>query len=68
MKLLSAFALTLLVGCASLPDGVRMTEEERAACREKGCSVWTEQELQGLAMQFFRQGFARGAQANGRAL
>lgn len=68
MKLLTALAVAMLAGCASLPDGVRMTEEERAVCAEVGCTVWSEQELQGLAMQFFQQGFMRGAQSSGRAL
>jgi hypothetical protein len=30
--------------------------------------VWSQQELQGLALQFFREGFTRGAQSSGRAL
>ena len=70
MRMLSILLPLLLAGCASLPAGVTMTDAERAACAEAqgGCSVWTEQELQGLALQFFRQGFARGAQSSGRAL
>ena len=73
MKLLSILAPMLLAGCASLPAGVTMTDDERAACvaAPGGCSVWTEQELQelrGLALQFFREGFTRGAQSSGRAL
>ena len=68
MRLLLILAPLVLAGCASLPAGVTMTDDERAACAAQGCTVWTEQELQGLAMQFFRQGFGRGAQSNGRAL
>ena len=70
MRLLSILAPMVLAGCASLPAGVAMTDAERAACAEAqgGCSVWTEQELQGLALKFFREGFTRGAQSSGRAL
>lgn len=66
MKLLTAFASALLAGCASLPNGVHMTDEEPAACAAQGCTVWTEQELQGPAMEAMRQGFIRGAQSRGR--
>lgn len=68
MKLLSILAPLVLVGCASLPAGVTMTDAERAACAAQSCTVWTEQELQGLALKFFREGFSRGAQSSGRAL
>ena len=70
MRLLLILAPLVLAGCASLPAGVTMTEDERAACAAApdGCTVWSQQELRGLAMQFFREGFARGAQSSGRAL
>ncbi len=31
-------AIVILSGCASLPEGVQMTEDERRACAEHGCS------------------------------
>ena len=46
-----------LAGCASVPDGVEMTEAEAKACKEQGCSVWTVQELQGMARRFFGEGY-----------
>ena len=68
MKLLSILAPIVLASCASLPAGVTMTDDERAACAAQGCTVWSQQELQGLALKFFREGFTRGAQSSGRAL
>lgn len=57
-------ALGLLAGCAA-PAGVKMSDEEAAACRAQGCTVWTEAELQGLALEAMRQGYIRGAQQRG---
>ena len=54
-------ALILLTGCAS---GVRMNEQEAAACRAHGCSVWTDAELQALitkAAMIGAQSCRRGA-------
>ena len=68
MRLLSTLLPLVLAGCASLPAGVTMTDEERAACAAAGCTVWTDAEIQGLAMEAMRQGFIRGAQSSGRAL
>lgn len=68
MKLILIAASIVLAGCASLPDGVKMTEDERTACAAAGCTVWTDAELQGLAMEAMRQGYIRGAQSSGRAL
>ena len=53
----------LLSGCASLPSGVEMTDDERAACEAQGCTVWTMDELRkliGIAMQ---KGYAAGRQS-----
>jgi uncharacterized protein YceK len=61
---LIALAL-LLAGCAT---GVKMTDEEAAACKEQGCTVWTDAELQGLALEAMRQGYIRGAQSRGKPL
>lgn len=66
MKRLIPIALALLLaGCAS---GIKMTDEEAAVCRRDGCTVWSDAELQGLALQAFREGFARGAQSRGKSL
>lgn len=56
-KIAINLAALALVGCASLPDGVAMTDEERAACAaSKDCTVWSEQELQMLARRAFLEG------------
>jgi uncharacterized protein YceK len=57
--------LTLLAGCAS---GIKMTDEEAAACKVQGCTVWTDAELQGLALEAMRQGYISGAQSAGKSL
>ena len=46
MKIFS-LCLVLLTGCATIP-GLQISEEERAACRDHGCSVWTQAELEAL--------------------
>lgn len=50
--------IALLAGCASTPPGVTMSDEERAACAEQGCTVWTEAELSALAQALFMRGAA----------
>lgn len=52
-----------LAGCASLPAGIEMSEAEAKACKEQGCSVWTMQELQGLARKFFGEGYQAGVKS-----
>lgn len=37
----------LLTGCATIP-GLQISDEEREACKEHGCSVWTQAELEAL--------------------
>ena len=37
----------LLSGCATIP-GLQISDEEREACKEHGCSVWTQAELEDL--------------------
>ena len=49
----------LLSGCATF-KGVQMDDKERAACAKQGCSVWTDDELGGLARQFFKWGYEEG--------
>ena len=52
--------LVLLSGCASLPDGVQMTDAERAACAENGCSVWTVDELRKPISISIQRGYDAG--------
>lgn len=40
-------AALFLSGCATIP-GVEISDEERAACKAEGCSVWTRAELEDL--------------------
>lgn len=50
----------LLCGCASLPPGVEMTDDERAACDAQGCTVWTMDELRKLIGMAMRKGYEAG--------
>ena len=50
----------ILTGCASLPDGVQMTDEERTACAASGCAVFTEADLRVFAAEFFKRGYLAG--------
>jgi hypothetical protein len=66
MKRLTALALALLLaGCAT---GIKMTDEEAAACKRETCTVWTAAELQALLVEAVRAGFIRGAQSRGPGL
>lgn len=62
-------AFVLLSGCA---NGVSMTDEERIACRDAGCSVWTEGELRGLVNRAqngaYRKGWTDAHKQGGREL
>jgi len=53
-------AIVILSGCASLPEGVQMTDEERTACAASGCAVFTEAELRVFAAEFFKRGYLAG--------
>lgn len=59
--------LALLTGCAT-NTGIKMTDEEKAACQAVGCTVWTEGELHMFAQKFFRDGWNAGAKAAGKAI
>ena len=50
----------LLSDCASLPSGVEMTDDERAACEAQGCTVWTMDELRKLIGMAMRKGYEAG--------
>ena len=52
--------LLLLSGCASLPPGVEMTDDERAACEAQGCTVWTMDELRKLIGMAMRKEYEAG--------
>lgn len=56
----AALAALLLAGCATTRDGVQMSPEEAVACKEQGCSVWTQDELMNLAREIFRRGVEAG--------
>lgn len=49
--------LFLLTGCA---NGVVMTDAETIACRDFGCSAWTETEVRSLVGRAMNEGFRRG--------
>ena len=60
MKKLLLTSVLMLSGCASLPPGVEMTDAERAACAESGCSVWTRAELEQLVRAAMLKGYQAG--------
>lgn len=55
--LLAIPAMVLLFGCAS---GVRMTDEETIACRNDGCTAWTDAELLQLVNKAATAGYRKG--------
>ena len=57
--------VALLTACASLPQGVAMTDEDRAACAAQGCSVWTLEELKKLIFISAQRGFLEGQKRKG---
>ena len=63
--------ISVLIGSLKT-TGIAVTDDERAACQTSGCTVWTAQELQELALRFFKQehdsGYAKGKQARGTAI
>jgi starvation-inducible outer membrane lipoprotein len=56
-------AVLILAGCASVPTGIEMSEDEAKACKEQGCTVWTLQELHGLARRIFGEGYKAGVKS-----
>lgn len=56
----AAFLALLLTGCASLPPGITMSDDESKACKASGCSVWTDEELKALGQVIFRKGYEAG--------
>jgi len=61
-------AILLLSGCASLPQGVVMTDEDRAICAAEGCTVWTQGALHTLIGIAARHGFDAGKKQRGQSL
>jgi hypothetical protein len=59
----AVLAIVLLSGCASLPAGVEMSDEERAACEAAGCTVWTQAELEQLVRMAMQRGYLAGRQS-----
>jgi hypothetical protein len=58
----------LLSGCASLPEGVQMTDEERKVCAAEGCGVFTLNELRAFGAEMMRRGFLEGQKRRGQSL
>ena len=50
----------MLAGCATFPEGMKITEPERETCKTQGCTVWTDGELREVAKHFFREGYKAG--------
>lgn len=60
MKTVIILAALFCSGCAGLPAGVTMDDQERAACAAEGCTVWTVRELQILSRMVVQQTCRRG--------
>jgi len=52
--------VALLSGCASVPEGVQIDDEERVVCAAQGCAVFTLGELQTLSERWYKKGFNAG--------
>jgi len=56
MKAALFLALLLFSGCATI-DGVKVSEADRAACKEsQDCTVWSRDELRALVLEAYRAG------------
>lgn len=62
MKRLAIACLLLLAGCTGMP-GITATPDELQACKEAGCTVWTEAELLELIRQVYRKGYDAGVKS-----
>lgn len=61
MRVVIASALAALFLClAGCASDVDMTDEERAVCRDQGCTAWTAQDLLDLARGAAAEGYRRG--------
>ena len=52
--------LLLLTGCASIPAGVQIDDDEAKACEQAGCRVWTEAEFRELMNRVWKIGYEAG--------
>lgn len=59
MRLCFVALALALTGCASIP-GLKITDEERAACEAQGCTPWTDAELRDLAHRAIQYGYQQG--------
>jgi starvation-inducible outer membrane lipoprotein len=50
----------VLAGCSSIPQGIKINEEEIKACKSEGCTVWTDAELTRMARKFWSEGYSAG--------
>ena len=62
MKRIALIVCLLLAGCASM-EGVKADPEELEACKQHGCSVWTEYELMELIRQIYKKGYDAGVKS-----
>lgn len=59
-------ALVFLSGCASMPVGVTIKDDERQACAaSQDCTVWTLDELRKLIAIALQRGFQAGQKRKG---
>ena len=63
MKRIAIILCLLLAGCAQTPAGVQMDDDEAKACKEEGCTVWTEDELMELIRKTYRKGYQDGVKS-----
>lgn len=68
MKAILILAAVVLAGCANLPAGVQMSDEEKSACEAAGCTVWTRAELEKLVGIAMQRGYQAGRQSKGQSL
>lgn len=62
MKRIALILCLLLAGCTGMP-GITATPEELQACKDAGCTVWTEAELLELIRQVYRKGYDAGVKS-----
>lgn len=60
MKRYLVLVALVLSGCGTI-EGVRISEAEREKCKEEGCTVWTDSDLQRLMKNIFSIGYQKGA-------
>lgn len=53
-------AVAFIATRAPAPAGVDISAEERELCKQQGCTVWTENELQTLVENIYKRGYEAG--------